>query len=494
MYCLSSHCIHTCRPQKEEQNVLHRNGTIKDVENQGRHLSPVWSGNQGGGSVEGVDGGSNLRVQDGGREENQSNWTLEPPAKETETTFITEQVPPLSATFNVGTQPSLLTQSCSPPQAPVVMPTEVPVTAGERTDSVSYVNVQHGSGRGVKHSTSDPQRMMDVKKKPVPIPRPSGSPNDSVGYVNARQSPNSHHPQTMPRDRSDGYTQVLIHDGQAPVFVPNESCYDVPRSLAAAQSGPLPQAGVGTILPSQAFRPEVNSALHNAGVAQPDSSHYDIPSGNAPKKPGKVPPFVAPKPQASSGHNNSLYDCPKSTPAQMSPAANLSGGVPFGGQFQDRGFHGGGGGGDTSMYDSPRSHLLAQRDGSSGLYDAPKLHSPIVQYHNTSSPSALSPRQESQYDVPNSPFRPRHGNGNLDVTAVYDTLAQHPPAGVPPPMQLQQHTGFAPAQHHSPIAGGQQPTMFRLPPVPQLTVHPTSHTPSDTSHYDVPRSPHRQGL
>ena len=481
------HPLHACRLPKEDQNALHRNGTIKDGQEQGRHVSPVWNPGQGSEVKESTDGGNDYQMQEGGWGDSQNKWTFEPQhPRISETSFNAEHSPPLHASFNTGSHPSQVphfSKSCSPPQVPAVMPLTVPA---EGVEPVAYVNLQHAK---VQQSSSEPLQKMAIKKKPVPFPRPAGSQTETVGYVNVGEPLHSQGPVTMPRERS-GYTPVLIHDVQLPQHAPGEGCYDVPRSAAPPllRAGSLPH---GIILSTQVFNVEADSVLHSAGADKTNTSHYDIPKGNSMKKAGKVPPFVAPKPQTTSSHNNSLYDCPKGTPMQVFPAAILSGAPHLGSQYPEN-IHAGG----ASQYDNPHSpsHLLTQRDEPSSVYDAPRVHSPTVQYQKAASPSALSAlRRESQYDVPKSPFQLYHGNGNPDMTEGYDTLAQYPIAEVPAQWQPLPHSALGPAQQHSTITG-HQPGRFRLPPIPGVTTYPSNHSPSGAGHYDVPRSPHGPAL
>lgn len=452
------HCC-TCRLPKEDQTALHRNGTIKEGQEQVRHVSPLWSTGQQDEALEGIDGGSAHQMQEGGGEGSNKSWTTEPHhPRMSETSFGLEQSTSLHASFSTGFHPSeaaYVSKSCSPP---AVLPVSLTM---EGLEPVGYVNLEHARGRGIPKSPSEQLQKVGVKKKkkPVPIPRPA----ETQGYVNVEVPHHSRGPPTMPRDKS-GYTPVLVHGEQVAHHAPGESCYDVPRS-----AGSLPHA---TALSTHFFSTEADTALHRSDAGK---THYAVPKGNT-MKPGKIPPFVAPKPQTSGSNNNSVYDCPKGTPMQVFPASI---GAPFFGSQYPEDAHGSG----ASQYDKPRPHphQLVQRCESSGIYDAPRIH-PVQHQKATSPPALTALRRESQYDVPRSPLQLHYGNGSPDVAEGYDSLARYPAAQ----LKSRPHSMFGSAQHHSAITGN-PPTTFRLPPHPSVTAHSSSH---NTGHYDVPRSPH----
>lgn len=462
-------CLHTCRLPKDNSNPLHPNGTIRDGQEQRIHVSPQWSPSHTG---EVSESGNAHLTQTDGEEGSQKNWTVEPhQPRISETSFTAEHPQSLHAgpfgTASHCSEVAHTSKSCSPPHVSAVAPEKL---AADGVEPVAYVNLEHARGKG-----SQPVQKTDKKKKkPAPFPRPE----QTVGYANVGlgEPLNSQAPPTLPRDRS-GYTPVLIHGEQVSRKALDEGCYDVPRSAAV----PLTPPGSlhhGTALSTQAFNFEVNSARQNGGAGK---THYAVPKGNA-LKPGKVPPFVAPKPQTSGSHNNSVYDCPKGTPVQAFPAA--IGPSHFGG-WHPEDMHGSS---DTSQYDSPRTHLhlMMQRDGASGVYDAPRIHSPaaLQQYPKATSPPGVKAlRRESQYDIPRSLFQ-FHDIGNPDIAQGYDSLARYPPTE----LQSLPHNMVGAARRHSSIIG-HQTNMFRLPPLPMATAHS-----SGTGHYDVPRSPHTPAL
>ena len=472
LLCL--HIARTCRLPKENNNALHPNGTIKDGQEQGRRVSQSqWSPSHTDEVLESIDEGNAHLRQNGGEEGSQKNWTIEPhQPRISETSFTAEHPQSLHAdpfsTVSHRSEVTHTSKSCSPPHVASAVAPET--LAKDGVEPVAYVNVQHARGKG-----SQPVQKTDKKKKkPLPIPRPV----ETAGYVNVGlgEPLNSQALPTLPRDRS-GYTPVLIHGEQVSRKAPDEGCYDVPRSAAVPLTPPGSRHH-GTALSTQAFNFEADNVRQNGGAGK---THYAVPKGNT-MKPGKVPPFVAPKPQTSGSHNNSVYDCPKGTPVQAFPAAV---GPPYLGGWHPEDVHGSSG---TSQYDRPRTHLhlTMQKDETSGVYDAPRIHSPAVQYPKaTSPPGGRILRRESQYDIPRSSFQ-FHDTGNPDIAQGYDSLARYPPTE----LQSLPHSMVGAARRHSAIIGmGHQVNMFRLPPHPTATAHS-----SGTGHYDVPRSPHTPAL
>ena len=466
MLCLHIAC--TCRLPKENNNPLHPNGTIKDGQEQGRRVSSQWSPSHMDEVAESIDGGNAHLRQSGGEEGSLKNWTIESHQPRISETSFTAEHPPQSlhadpfSTASHCSEVAYISKSCSPPHVSAVAP-ETLATGG--VEPVAYVNVQHTSGKGSQPVQKTGKKK---KKKPLPIPRPV----ETVGYVNVGlgEPLNSQAPPTLPRDRSGGYTPVLIHGEQVSRKAPDEGCYDVPRSAVVPLTPPGSQRH-GTALSTQAFNFEAHNVRQNGGAGK---THYAVPKGNT-LKTGKVPPFVAPKPQASGSHDNSVYDCPKGTPVQAFPAAI---GPPHFGGWHPEDMHRSS---DTSQYDKPRTHLhlMMQKDEISGVYDAPRIHSPAVQYPKaTSPPGGRVLRRESQYDIPRSSFQ-FHDIGHSDIAQGYDSLARYPPTE----LQSLPHSMVGAARRHSAIIG-HQTNMFRLPPHPTATAHS-----SGTGHYDVPRSP-----